>query len=341
MSDTKTAFSLFTVHDHYPEEPRTVAEYYQETLDQIVLGEDLGFEAFWVAEHHFHEYGTIPNPAVFLAAAAQRTSKIGLGVAVSVLPFHDPLIVAEDYTMVDILSGGRLLLGVGSGYLKHEFDGFGISGKTKREHFDEKVDLVRRAMSGERITHKGEFCTLEDVAINVEPVQKPHPTLYMAALRKETPYFVGKQGYAMLAIPYANVLDLTELKEMIDDYERGWAEGGFEGPAPDIGFAFHTYVAESDAAAREEAEGPYMNYVNTRLYGRSTGWDEIQERRYSIMGGVDTCVERIREMNGLGIRNIVAIIDFGGLGREKTERSIRLLAEEVVPQINGVAAAAE
>ena len=88
-------FSILSVHDHYPNEKRSVNEHYRETLDNIVLAEELGFESFWVAEHHFHEYGTIPNPAVLLAAASQRTTKIGLGVAISVLPFRNPLQVAD------------------------------------------------------------------------------------------------------------------------------------------------------------------------------------------------------------------------------------------------------
>ncbi|MFP6749730.1 MAG: LLM class flavin-dependent oxidoreductase, partial [Alphaproteobacteria bacterium] len=128
-------YSMFSVHDHYPEESRGVAEHYGETLDHIVLAEELGYESYWLAEHHFHEYGSVPNPAVFLAAASQRTTRIGLGVAVSVLPFHHPLLVAEDYAMLDVLSQGRLILGVGSGYIAHEFEGFGVAGKTKREHF--------------------------------------------------------------------------------------------------------------------------------------------------------------------------------------------------------------
>src|SRR5690349_5223023 len=128
-------FSGFSVTDHYPGLPRTVGAFYREILDEVVLAEDLGFDSYFVAEHHFHEYGVVSSPATFLAAAATRTTRIGLGSAVSILPFHNPLTLAEDYAMVDHLSDGRLRMGIGSGYLKHEFDGYGLGPEEKRFRF--------------------------------------------------------------------------------------------------------------------------------------------------------------------------------------------------------------
>ncbi len=328
-------YSMFSVHDHYPEESRTVAEHYGETLDHIILAEELGYESYWLAEHHFHEYGSVPNPAVFLAAAAQRTTRIGLGVAVSVLPFHHPLRVAEDYAMLDILSQGRLILGVGSGYVAHEFEGFGVAGKTKREHFDENLDVLRRAFRGEKITLQSDFNSIDNVGTNVWPLQQPHPPIYMAALRRESAYFIGRQGYPMLGIPYASVDELDELGGMVEDYERGWQESGSSGPPPPVCFAFHTHCAETDAAARADAEGPFDYYVRTRLYGKSAGWDEITQRRYCLMGGVDTCIERIGEMRALGIGHVAMMMDFGCMGRERTQASMRLFAERVMPALFG------
>ncbi|MBI4255431.1 MAG: LLM class flavin-dependent oxidoreductase, partial [Candidatus Rokubacteria bacterium] len=156
-------FGVFSVVDHYPAElPRTSGQFFGELLEQAEAAEQLGFDSFWVAEHHFHEYGAIPSPAVWLAAAAQRTRRIRLGSAVVVLPFRNPLQVAEDYAMVDVLSGGRLNLGVGSGYLRHEFEGFGVRVEDKRERFDEALDVVLRAWTGERFSYDGRFHTVRD-----------------------------------------------------------------------------------------------------------------------------------------------------------------------------------
>ena len=90
-------FSIFSVADHHPEEPRTIRDLYAQLLDEIELGDELGFSAFFLAEHHFHEYGLVPSPPTILGSAAGRTKQIGLGVAVSVLPFHHPLVAAEEY----------------------------------------------------------------------------------------------------------------------------------------------------------------------------------------------------------------------------------------------------
>src|SRR5436190_16431327 len=116
--------SIFSVVDHYPSRERTVARLYAELIAQAELAEQLGYDTFWLAEHHFHEYGAVPNPAVMLSAIAQRTKTLKLGTAISILTFHNPLTVAESYAMVDVLSGGRLMYGVGSGYLGHEFAGY-------------------------------------------------------------------------------------------------------------------------------------------------------------------------------------------------------------------------
>ena len=326
-------FSILSVHDHYPNEQRSVQQHYQETLENIVLAEELGFESFWVAEHHFHEYGTIPNPAVLLSAASQRTKTIGLGVAISVLPFRNPLQVAEDYSMLDNLSGGRLLLGVGSGYLSHEFEGFGLDPKNKRQHFDENLSVLKRILGGEKLSFEGEYNNINSVQINVPTVQPDGPPIYIAALKKEVAYYIGKQGHRMLGIPYATVEHLDDLGPVISEYNRGWGEYSQE-TAPAVNLAFHTYVADTDAEARDGGEEPFDYYVRTRLYGKSSGWDEICDRGYCIFGGIDTCISRLERMRELGIEHVSLLMDFGYMGLEKTQKSMRTMAEKVIPALS-------
>ncbi|WP_165731082.1 LLM class flavin-dependent oxidoreductase, partial [Enterobacter hormaechei] len=140
---------------------------YADVIAQARHAEALGYDTFWVAEHHFHEYGAVPNPAVFLSHLAAQTQRLRLGTAISILTFHHPATVAENYAMVDALSGGRLSLGVGSGYLKHEFEGYDVDPAIKRERFDEALMLVERLLAGERVHHAGQFHTLRDVRLNV------------------------------------------------------------------------------------------------------------------------------------------------------------------------------
>src|SRR3954463_7214862 len=164
--------SIFSVQDHYPAAARSVAQLYAEVIAQAELAEALGYDTFFVAEHHFHEYGVVPNPAVMLSTLAQRTKSLKLGTAISILTFHNPLTVAESYAMVDVLSGGRLVLGVGSGYLKHEFAGYAIEPAEKRNRFDENLALVKRLLSGERVSFEGRYNRLDAVQINVRPLQR-------------------------------------------------------------------------------------------------------------------------------------------------------------------------
>ena len=194
-------YSILSVLDHYPGRPRSVGELYEQVLVQGELAEALGYEAYFVAEHHFHEYGAVPNPAVLLATMAQRTRWLRLGTAISVLTFHNPLTVAETYAMLDVLSGGRLVLGVGSGYLKHEFEGFRIDPAEKRERFDEALEVLQKALTGERFSYRGKHIRIDNVAINVTPLQRPTPPIYVAVLRREAAYHIGRRDSASSASP--------------------------------------------------------------------------------------------------------------------------------------------
>src|SRR3954468_18655738 len=178
-------YSLFSVNDHYPRLPRTVPQLYDQVLHSCELAERLGYDTFFCAEHHFHEYGVVPDPAVMLAALAQRTKRIRLGTAISILTFHDPRHIAESYAMVDLLSGGRLVFGVGSGYLAHEFVGYGQDPKEKRERFNEALDIVQRLLAGETLPYEGKCSRTKKVVLNVLPHKGRVPPIYVAILARE------------------------------------------------------------------------------------------------------------------------------------------------------------
>src|SRR3982750_3294967 len=116
-------YSVFSVNDHHPRLARTVAELYAQLMRQCELAEELGYDTFFCAEHHFHEYGVVPDPAVMLSALAQRTRRIRLGTAISILTFHDPRRIAETYSMLDLMSGGPLGFGVRSGFFAPQIFG--------------------------------------------------------------------------------------------------------------------------------------------------------------------------------------------------------------------------
>ncbi len=325
--------SIFSVQDHHPGRERTLPQLYDQVLRQGVLADELGYHTFFVAEHHFHEYGAVPNPAVFLSGLAGRTTRLRLGTAISILTFHHPLTIAENYAMVDVLSSGRLTLGVGSGYLKHEFAGYGIAGAEKRDRFDENLALVERLLAGERVTHQGRFTSLDAVQINVRPVQREVP-IYVAILRKEAAYHVGRQGRRMLFVPYASVDSFDEIAELMSEFHRGREDAGLTDHTDAAAITLHTHVAASDQEARREAEGAFNLYVATRLYAKSAVYDDIIRSGLSLFGSVETVAEKMLRLKCMGLDHVLTLQNFGLLPETLVQRSMRMMMEEVVPLVD-------
>jgi alkanesulfonate monooxygenase SsuD/methylene tetrahydromethanopterin reductase-like flavin-dependent oxidoreductase (luciferase family) len=324
--------SYFSVQDHYPDRDRTVPQLYAQVLRQGELADRLGYEAFFVAEHHFHEYGTVPNPAVMLAALAQRTKRLKLGPAISVLTFHNPLNVAESYAMVDLLSNGRAILGVGSGYLKHEFEGYAIAPAEKRARFDENLAILKLALSGKRFSYDGIYHSVKDVLLNVVPVQ-PEIPIYVAILAREAAYHVGKQGNNIVCVPYASLDRFSEMPAFVSEFKRGRAESGTPAQPYDNIFAFHTHVAESDEACRRNAADAFDLYVATRLYAKRQTYNDIMRSELGLFGSVETVADKIVALHRMGVTHIMALQNFGFMPEEKVHRSMQLLAEEVMPRV--------
>ena len=152
--------------DYYEDGSRTLSTLYEQLLDQIVEADRLGFEAFWIGEHHGyltpHLALACPNPAILLAAAAQRTQRIGLNTAIANIALRHPLLLAEDYALVDLLSQGRLGLGIGRGSYPHEFAAFGQNREESRNRFDESWEIIKQAWSGEPVTFHGRYFQVDE-----------------------------------------------------------------------------------------------------------------------------------------------------------------------------------
>ena len=324
--------SIFSVQDHYPAGARSVAQLYGEVIAQAELADRLGYDTFWVAEHHFHEYGVVPNPAVMLATLAQRTKRLRLGTAISILTFHNPLTVAENYAMVDVLSGGRLVYGVGSGYLPHEFAGYAIDPAEKRDRFDENLAIVRRLLAGERVSAKGRFSQIDAVALNVKPLQREVP-IYVAVLRREAAFHIGKQGNNLMCVPYASVDHFNEIGDLIGDYRRGRTEAGFAPSDDDAVVTLHTHVAESDAAARRNAEAAFNLYVDTRLYAKKSTYDDAMRNEVHLFGSVETVTDKLVALHRMGVRHVSALQNFGMLAQPLVQQSMERMMREVIPRV--------
>src|SRR5262245_18564441 len=191
-------FGLFT--ELQCPEGRQESQLYDELLEQVVLAEALDFHAVWLAELHFHRrFSILSAPLLTAAAAAQRTQRLRLGIAVNLLPLHHPVRLAEEGTVLDVLSHGRLDFGVGRG---HPFPGlyenFHVSPAESRARFAEALDMLIGAWTREPFSYHGEYFQVSDVAVIPKPVQKPHPPVFVAAGSPETYVATGKGGLGIL-----------------------------------------------------------------------------------------------------------------------------------------------
>jgi alkanesulfonate monooxygenase SsuD/methylene tetrahydromethanopterin reductase-like flavin-dependent oxidoreductase (luciferase family) len=334
-------YSVFSVHDHYPDLPRSVAELYAEAGDQCVLAENLGYHGFFVAEHHFAPYGSVPNPAVLLANLAAKTKTIRLGSAISVLSYHPAFEVAENYAMVDIMSGGRVTLGVGSGYLAHEMAGYKVDLATKRERYDEALTILETALSGERFSYEGKFNSIQDMQLNVKPLQAGGLPLYVAVSAPPVAYYVGKQRRGMMFVPYSQLETIEDIGLVISTYRKGEAETEAEsgsrparGPG-DVVVAFHAHVAETDELARSVARGPFELYLRTRQRAKHQSFDAISgEDGLSLVGSPDTVARKLLRLYDEGVRHVTLLHNFGAMPAAATTASMRLFAEQVMPKFD-------
>lgn len=324
-------FGIFSVVDHYPNElSRDIGQFYGELLDQCVAAEDLGFDSFWIAEHHFHEYGVIPSPPVWLTAAAIRTTRIRLGAAVVVLPLYHPLRAAEEYAMVDVLSNGRLNLGVGSGYLQHEFDGYNIPIAEKRARFDEALAIFRKAWTGNRFSHNGQFHTVDKVQLNVKPIQS-EPPMWVAILRNEAAPFVGATGSPIMMIPYATTEQIEELGDTVNAFKGAFTQAGHNAEKVTLPFGLHTHCGPSKEASHGVVAEAMDRYVRTRLYAKNRPLELLEDKKLVAFGSPERIVEVARAYERTGLNHFLAIMNFGGIKHEEVLKSMELMAKEVLP----------
>ncbi len=318
-----------------------IPEFYQRMLQQIETLDALGYDDVWMTEHHFFEYGgTVPDPAVFLAAAAGRTTRIRLGIAVVVLPLRNPIHVAETYAMLDVISNGRLEFGIARGSTPAEFDGFGIDYAESAARMREAMTIVRKAWTGDTVTYQGEFYNIPGVRVLPKPLQQPHPPVWVGVANSDESFrWAGASGFHLMTLPY--LYDPAETHARINLYREATAGAGHDLAAKEVLGKFHVYVSESAAAARDEA-GPFLsNYydlANAREGGKMEGvaalrsFDTQLARGSIIAGDPARCIDNLNFwIERLGLTTISGNFHFGGMPQELALKNIRLFAEKVMP----------
>ena len=285
-------FGLFYQLPAAPEQ--NAAQRYAETLDQIVLGEALGFDTAWLAEMHFiPAYSVLPSPLVLAAAVAARTQRIRVGTAVVLLPLHDPLRCAEDAAMVDVLSKGRLELGIGRGGIPEHFRGFGIRMRQRTDRFHEALQVLTRAWADSPLTFDGEYFHYDTINVVPKPVQRPGPRLRMAANSLESMEYAGREGLAVMVSPAQ--MPRALLREALARYRE--LRGGRVSPR-DVAVMAPVFVAESAAAAQEAMHASVSRFLRVRADAAFSGY-------LRFGGDPDDVPESLQRMNDATFEDVV------------------------------------
>lgn len=343
-------FGLFTLFDFFPERQKEV-DYYRKTLALITQADALGLDAVWIGEEHFYSFGICPHPALFLAAVAQRTQKIRLGTAVSLLPFDNPLRTAEDFAMLDILSGGRVDFGVGRGLIPAHFAGFGVNPAETRARMNEALEVITKAWTQERFSHQGQFYHYPELSLSPKPIQKPHPPIWIGTLSPESFERAGITGQNILVVPFLTG-PFPLVKARVEQYRTLLREHGHDPAQVKSMFVFFLFVDSDYRAAVSEGRevgGRYMqlirNYiplpgkdapaeikaqVNALLRQLDTFPEEIEER--AIVGTPADCRRRIEELRReFGIEHLAFYLHAGARDMERAGHALDLFAREVAP----------
>jgi natural product biosynthesis luciferase-like monooxygenase protein len=343
-------FGILSLLDHYIED-KSEQQYYEDFLEEATYAEELGFESVWIGEHHFGRY-ICPSPQVVAGALARATKKMRIGTAVVLLPHHDPVRLAEDYAMVDLLSGGRLDFGVGRGFIKAIYDGFNQSMDESRERFDEALEIIERAWSQPTFSYEGKFRRVSDVTILPRPLQKPTPPIWMAAAVSPESFVVaGQKGHPLLLALFA--LPLNALKERVQLYRETLAAAGHSPDKVEIAAGYHGFVDETPEQARRKWEPHYMRYLRfvasllpppDEISGSQyQAWKQLGshlqnvtfEQMYPkqvLCGDAAQCIERIALLQEeLGIDHFHMYMDLGGMEHREVMRSLERFATRVMP----------
>ena len=221
-------FGYFTLSDnHYENNPRDANRFVADILDETVYADELGYHSAWIGEHHFNSLGVLSCPDLVLAHAAARTKRIRLAPAVTVLPLHHPIRVAEQWATLDLLSGGRVDWAAGRGYDRREYEPFGVDFDDNQAIFEEGMALVQRlwAAGGERISHNGRHYRFEDVRITPQPLQKPIPS-YVASFSRPSVELAARLGCGLVVAPFAAAMTFGGLRQVAELYRESCARAG-------------------------------------------------------------------------------------------------------------------
>ena len=336
---------------HHPIGESPVLQF-QSNLEFVEHLEHLGYDEFWCGEHHSTGWEMIASPELFLAAAAERTSRIMLGTGVVSLPYHHPFMVAQRMVQLDHQSRGRAIFGSGPGALPSDAHTFGLDPMVLRDRQDEAMGVIRRLFEGsERFSYEGEWFTLRDAKLQLKPLQKDMEFAVASMVSPSGMTLAGKHRAGVLSIGSMSKEGIRALPMQWSFAEESAAKHGNTVDRKNWRIVLSWHIAETREQAREQARDGLMRHNNEYTVGTLAGGEGViyktpdeavdgvafGDESTAVIGTPDDLVERVRQMIELtGGFGVVIGFVHDWANRENTLRSWDLVARHVMPEVNGL-----
>ena len=307
---------------------------YDSYIELVREAEALGYYSAFLVEHHFSGMLQVSSSLNVLAHLAALTSTIRLGTAVVVLPWHNPILVAEQAATLDILSNGRFDFGVGGGYRNNEFEGFCIPIEEATERFEEAMEVIRAAFASEgRFSHHGKRWHYENAIIEPRPLQKPHPPLWHAAGRPDSLRYTAREGYSLFLDQFQTV---DVILERLAVYKQALADCGRDYDPLGVAVARALHITRSDEEREAAIVGRMKMLDAMNQYGRSRDGthkssmvsdDDLRKasEESALVGTPDAIIERLLRMRREGVEYVLLA--------NATQEGLAAFAKEIMPAL--------
>ena len=331
---------------------------YSSDLEQMLAAESLGYHSVWIAEHHFNDYGLCPAPPVLAAFLAARTTTLRFGMGVSLLPLHHPVDLAEQLAVLDVVSGGRLDVGIGRGGTLQDYQTFQSDRDDARARVEEGIALIQQCWRGAPFDFTGQFHSAEQVHVRPRPVQRPHPPLYIATNSEDSVLSAARLGLPTLSSFFVPIDELQRRRQLYRETARaaGRSDAEIDGLERRSWGMRVVHVAPSRDEARRAIEAPFMGYQRKMavLRSNSTGgsvpnsfdrtllrlrpFEEYLATGWTVIGAPDEVREGLRQyVEATGYQRVLLVMALPGIETALALRSMRLFANEVAPAMTPLA----
>ena len=348
-------FGYFTLSDNaYKNNARSANQFIMEIREQAILADKLGYHSAWIGEHHFDALGVNSRPDLILASIASEAKRIRLAPAVSVLPLHHPIHVAETWATLDLISGGRVDFAAGRGYDRREYHPFGADFMKSAEYFEDAMDVILKAWNSDGPwSHKSEFHDIPEMQITPLPVQRPIP-FYVASFSKTSLDMAARKGLNIIWAPFAAGMTYGGLDKAVDAYKEACEKYGTKpGRMMCSYFIFVGDKPEEEAYARErqmayfhecclpafikkpEQAPPTMQYFLKIVDILKDMKGEDLTDKSILLGSPQKVIDTLKKVEETGIAEVILYFNVGAKPHEMVKEQMHRFIEEVAPQFEG------